>query len=788
MPLQTKVIPLNMGLVNRPDKSLVPDGGLTSATDAYYRINDPAIRRVPGRTQFAVAAEGSPVYGVHHLAFDDAGGKVAARTKSTWWLSDDGETGVFSEATLPDALSPVSDHSRAVYFNNQFVLLDGVNGNLVAKSGSSTFRRHGMTAVPTGIAVERDTSTGSYDGTSDVYYWYWYTEYDSENDLESAFDGDSQAASVSSTSTQHITVTRAAIVNDSADQWRIYRSTVTTADSDDDSRPSYSTGERISTVDIEISQFAHRINAGLQTNTPTANTASAWGSPDEAHTEDGTSATGNKDDVGDWHTFGFSSLVSPVVGVRVRIKAKCVIEDENYRLTVRIGKDSSTYSDVKATPFLSETLNNYWLGAPNDLWGLSLSTSEVEASSFRVHLRVQGDTDTPAFNDVYVDVIEVQVWHRGDQPDDAGTPYDTMVVSGTVHHRNSPPPIASVGASFEGALVTNDVSDPSVLRYSYPGEHHYFPSPYYLNIETPDADVITAMASRQDRLIVGLHRAIVRVDYLPSDADFDFNRGRPWQLVSTAYGIVGRAAVTQVQIEGQPQVFAFIDRYQGLCATDGYRCWTLSEGLAWQDMVNPDLVHVCSLINYPKWSALVLYYAAAGSQTVNKRLIYHYHPSHVLQGGRMKVTGPCHLPFGGAAGIMRVGSEVYHLYGDFTGGVWLEDSGVTPNAPTDGFQVETGDIYPAGLAAEANVERVYVHYSDHNLLTPMSMSLWALRSEQGPQEVQKQRRITLDSGLVRFPGASAEAVRVGVALGGPDEDIGLDYLVLAYRVQGMEDS
>jgi len=73
--------------------------------------------------------------------------------------------------------------------------------------------------------------------------------------------------------------------------------------------------------------------------------------------------------------------------------------------------------------------------------------------------------------------------------------------------KNGPAPSSSTGDLFEDQLVVNDVSNPALIRWSYPGDPEAFPATYYLDFETRQNDRVTNIKVVNGRLIIMLDPA-----------------------------------------------------------------------------------------------------------------------------------------------------------------------------------------------------------------------------------------------------------------------------------------
>ena len=122
----------------------------------------------------------------------------------------------------------------------------------------------------------------------------------------------------------------------------------------------------------------------------------AWSSPGNITADDGTRAsctlTGNTSQYLHATNFGLSLPAgATVLGVEVRVQRSVAIFTSSKDHTIQLIKGGTRSGDNKADTSTnwptSDTNADY--GGPSDLWGLSLSESDVEASNFGVAIRAQ---------------------------------------------------------------------------------------------------------------------------------------------------------------------------------------------------------------------------------------------------------------------------------------------------------------------------------------------------------------------------------------------------------------
>jgi hypothetical protein len=233
--------------------------------------------------------------------------------------------------------------------------------------------------------------------------------------------------------------------------------------------------------------------------------------------------------------------------------------------------------------------------------------------------------------------------------DDVGnisdTPYAILSLSiagspAILIERDTPPPLWNTGDIFEDSLVVNDTTEPSLVRYSFPGKPHSFPSLYFIGFNTKQQDVVTCIKSLDAVCVVGLRTQLWRLNYLPNETDSEFSRGRCRELISANHGIIGAdAACIFTPVEGASRI-AYVS-HDGLYMTDGIRTQLLTMDLDWDALVSKTDLPNCLLVNAQHLWCLFFYYTSAGGSAPNDRLLtLSYHPQHLKESGYLKIAGP----------------------------------------------------------------------------------------------------------------------------------------------------
>ena len=115
-------------------------------------------------------------------------------------------------------------------------------------------------------------------------------------------------------------------------------------------------------------------------------------------------------------TFGFSVPGGDtVVGVEVKMESKVNTTSPNkmYISQAKLGKDDSTFGTDKADVTMPLDTASPWLttfGGPTDLWGLSLTPAEVNASGFQFRFHAYNVESYSLL--AQVDIIQAKVYYE----------------------------------------------------------------------------------------------------------------------------------------------------------------------------------------------------------------------------------------------------------------------------------------------------------------------------------------------------------------------------------------
>lgn len=839
-----KLEPLDKGLVNARDPSLLQPGELQQTDNACYKPNSLGLHKSPSNSQFNVTAVGTNTKGLRYCAFDfvsvaanvtvnaititpvtsgqfapiPQGAKVrgdfipddvtvvtnngtqiilsaAATASGNPTLQFEATNLLVSQANNAYNIAPAGtsgtftqlvavtegEQLESVHYENKHFLLNGKNVNKVLLS-NQTVREHGL--KPVAAAPTLVTAAGGWAvETGTGWYSYWTTEYDKANDVESDFIGKPAVINVPNTTTK-VTITRPNRVNTSATHWRVYRSLklgeTTATQSAIDQTNGFPFGNLVATMELKddgtqnsvddggaVSSTTARIPGVLgpftvtldgvtwQNNTTSAPTVANFQTVEGNYNRVVNSITspvlGRYANIAiELGNFGFTAgniTALPITGIQVAVTAKKAAGNPNLRVAV-LGKGASFFPGLTLTKNnpLTAAFATVTLGTTSDRWGgpsgranflspdkdLEWTMDDMTDGNFRVILIASVPSNG---DEVQVDRVTVTVSFGGGQQVGTLQPFPALTVKPfgvTISTgRNGPPPKSSTGDIFQDSLVVNDVTDESIIRYSWPAKPDAFPTLYFLNFETKDQDRVTLIKTVGNNMVVGLSSQIYRVQYLPRDTDAEFDRGRAIELIENNHGIVGPMAGCVFSMQDGAQILAYVSRF-GLHRTDTYRTTTLTNDLNWESMVDLNNLSRTVIINNPERYELQVYYVPRGSATptlLTRRIRLSYHPLHIKGDGGLKVSGPDTGVWQSAAlAVLRDGSRPLYT-GSNTGRVFLENQGSYST-----MTLKSRQMYLAGAGGEWKYDGLYVHhtlYATSGATSPMNIDTNLDISKQG---------------------------------------------------------
>lgn len=301
----------------------------------------------------------------------------------------------------------------------------------------------------------------------------------------------------------------------------------------------------------------------------------------------------------------------------------------------------------------------------------------------------------------------------------------TVVLSSLVQSvaRAGPPPVASTGDVFEDSLVLNDVSNKSIVRYSWVDEPHKFPAQNFIRFETKEQDEVRLIRTVGATNMICMKDSLWRINTLPRPEDAAFQTEKVREQVDNAFGCVGEMAGAGFSWGEGPRL-AYVSVH-GIVVTDGYLWDLLTEDLDWENAVNVEGLSPDSsikyggavLINNPHRYRLELYCRSKDGGTDYNDVCYylHYHPSHAKtteEGDfRVKVTGPHSIEAVSAARV-RVNGIPQIFTGRRNGTIYFEgNSDVDASGGSIAMVVRTKESYFSGVGGEDSVRKTWVHHS-----------------------------------------------------------------------------
>ncbi len=746
--------PLNGGLVTARDPALLESGELTQTDDAVYYPNDPAIHKVKGRTKYnsTPITGATTIKGLRYMEFDDtqngllvALSQGSSPTDDLYLSSLADETGTFGSIT---AISNVGTGNTldVVQFNNRYVALIGDTQNTIISS-SGAGRRHG--ASPVQNLAQPTLVSGAFNPILGAGYYHFLTTEvidDGVNPpIESTFVGTpvatTTAFTASTLTTQAVQVVQPTVVNvNIATRWRIYMYGPT---DNPTPIPSLALFRLVAEKDIlETTAIIGNTSATGKFPTTTSVGVAGWSSPNNAFSDNNSgtrsSVNGSSQIYG---TFGFAVGAVTIKGIEVRVKVRVpdyspvgaknkpiLIIDTTPDGTNFFPGNNLRYVRLLDIPgIIPGYVGEITYGSPTDLWGRAWTSGEVNGATFGARIKYGLQTTLAGGTNPIVDVdyITITVYTTGGTVTQivnlSGKPFRTVNVSvagiTSSYGADGPPPVASTGDLFEGQLVLNDISDPSMIRYSLPDNIESFPSVYFLNFESKTQDKVTCIRRLGNKFIIGLAQQLNRVNYLPRETDAEFDRGRAYESISETEGIVGTQASCLFSPDGGALLLAYIS-HAGPRYTDGFQSFSLSDDLDWANTVRlpvsgaaTNYLQNCILVNYAVLQQIWLYYTPPGQTTNTKALVFHYNKAHRKGGGTYKVTGPIAIA-ALAATTGRIGGNELLLSGQSGGFAYVEDRGYTDaSGGTIAFAIKTREIYSAGVGRTATVENLFIRHN-----------------------------------------------------------------------------
>ncbi len=844
--------PLSGGLVTDRDPALLDPGQLSELRNLVYKNGGSALVRAPGRVAFgAVSAETTGVVGLRDAHFDNGTHILIAHAGTRYRFAPVGDTGTFA-----DLVTGIASGSslEVVQYRNRFFLMNGavtgqddINTNKVAylsATGASTpsTRQHGM--LPVNAAPNVVTGAGGFSQSVTGYYEYWTTEVaritqdGAQQSLESAFSSDNGVSTVFVSSTGVVpTVQLPAIRNPITTHWRIYRS----PKKDAAKTKMYPSGFMIAELSTATASHADASAAASASSLPASFNSTGfyfgWASASSMLSDNGVYASATVPAILERQiqqaAYGFSlgGFSGVVQGIAVEIQGYVSVGSAPCPITATIGRRRSDGEFVKmevseggAITLLNLTASKSGLisstasGAPStitlggatDRWFPTnkpgLTDSDFDGNFMVVLSISKGGVS------LGVDYIKVYVYY--------GPSVDSTVAFPTVVYtfgditsqvaKNFPPPSSNTGDLFQDSLVVNDVTNPSLVRYSFPGEPESFPPTYFIDFETRENDLVRAIRVVNNRLMVGLDTSLWRINYLPSERDASFDRGKAIEMVSRSIGIVNPMCCTTFTIDGEAEQMAFIS-HKGMHTTDGFNFVTRSKNQNWRTFIPLDgTSRPIALLNDPENRCLRFFFRCDTGFGLETYLCLwaSYDRADIDEEGNFKFSGPVHMRNSGsgtkgdvtsALAVPRSNGStgIYIGYGGTgvsataagAGAVYYETGAVLPSLDTT-CKFATRRIYAAGMSGEWMLDDLYGYCGSYSGAPVVVYTILGCKTnDTGEVNLGSSQTVTLGGQKLhkRSPRKQSEGIRIRGTIT-TTADYSQELLILGSSNFGLEDS
>jgi hypothetical protein len=877
---------LSGGLRTAFEPGMLEPGELSHLQNYVYRGGSNTLWYANGRQAFGTAsATASEVDGLRDVHFDNGDhylvALVSGQDARYRYVSVSGAatSGTFADLTT---LPATGQSLEVAHFRNRFYLFDGASASasaigsntvvyLSATAASQTplVRQHGM--LPVVDAPTATTAAGAFsqtDGTFPAYYEYWTTEVAKLTQdgavfvMESTYATDPVTVLIQSTGVVP-TIQMPATRNSITTHWRVYRSPRKDFQSDkkfpagfmisEQLVPGVATTAASATASIYVTDTLTSSATGFigPTSFNSGVAYSTWTNASNMATADASSATIAGQGVftrsgQGVYGFAFGNFLGTVRGIEVQFKAAVSAGNPPAVISVTIGKRYSNGSFVPDgvkdsfgssheqtylqynTGSLGITVTGtsagvYTVGGPTSLWKAS-NVPPFTDSDFDANFMVVLSTVLPTGRTLSVDYVAVKVYFGATQNSTIQFPQVVYTFGDVVAQvgKNGPPPSSNTGDVYEDTLVVNDVQSPSFIRYSFPGDPEAFPQTYFIDFETRENDKVTLIKVVNNRLVVGLDTSIWRVNYLPSERDASFDRGKAIEVISRSVGVINPMCACTFTMEGGQENLAWVSQ-KGLHTTDGYGFQTRSARLAWRgaawwtEGVLPfGVSSAIALLNNPEEQELLFFYRN-DLHSSDSYLCMHfsYAQGNVLEDGDLKASGPviirnydngsvsfANLKSAWAVPRANGDTSIFMGYGGTNttpgaGQVFIEASGTSLPALNSTASYSTRRMFLAGEGQEFRVNEVLEYAHSTTIARNISWSTQTVKTNQGSENVsQSSKSVTIATGAAagntgthwRIPMSfSCEGV-IFTRASSPKGPEGIEYLIVDGDDFAEEDS
>jgi len=832
------------------DPAMLDEGQLVDARNSIYLGGSKALNRAPGRASFgAVSANATAVVGLRDVHYDNGDHYLIALAGDTYKTAPVGTTGTF---TLLASAQPIGSQLEVAHFQNRFFLFNGATAEVsgigtnrvvylsaTAAATPPTLRQHGLLPV---ITPPPDvTAAGTFALTVTGYYEYWTTEValvttnGADLFLESTFSASPTTIFVSSVGVVPV-IQQPPIRNTITTHWRVYRSPKKDALTD----KAFPTG-------FMIAQAVIATGAGATASVSDTSVATITGyvppatfnvSP-QGFIAAGVEATALIADDGTYasiirseafpgpsyqgtYGYNFGGFRGTIRGVEVEFQAFIETGGGSVPVVVGIGPRVASTGGfgkvlnslghlVERACYRSVTITaaaaagqTMVVGSPTDIWSPiegSIFTDADFTANFMITIGHQKPSTTIA-----VDYLKARVYY--------GATNDSVEVFPTVVYtfgditsqvgKHGPPPSSTTGDLYEDSLVVNDTSNSALIRYSYPGFPESFPETYYLDFETRDNDIVRCIKTVNDNLVVWLDTSTWRVNYLPSERDASFDRGKAIKSIASTYGALDPMCVAVFSPGGGTDVAAFVSHH-GIHGTEAFNFETYTDGLDWRRLMSSNSLPI-ALVNDRDRCLLLYYFYNPDNFGAEHYLCLplSYGEGHWVN-GRPKVCGLIHMrnDIGGVKGSLEsawcvqrsTGAVSTYLgYGgaDTAGGagkVFLE-TGTDMPALDPRIQYTTRRMYLAGFSKEWMLDEVYAHAHGYTAATTTATYTVKASKTNDTGEVTKGSKTVVLQGSSLHKAGTLHQMLEGatISMVATASAFSTEFLILDGSDFGLEDS
>jgi len=843
-----KTEPLTGGLVTDRDPALLKPGQLSDMRNMVYRNGAAALERAAGRTAFVtVSSVATSVNGLRDISFDNGDRYLVSMAGTKYRYST-----LSAAPTATDLATIASGTSlEVVQYRNRFFLMNGaradssaIGTNVVAYLSATanntvpTTRQHGMLQVNAAPSVS--TAAGAFSQTVTGYYEYWTTEIarltqdGAQVTLESAFSSDNGPSTVLVSATGVVPVIQLPTIRNSITTgWRIYRGTVKTVASD----KSFPTGFMIAELTTAASAHADSTAVASASSFPASvnsggNFYVGFASASSMFSDNGVYASGSVGAISTEvqqgvYNFSLGSFSGVVKGIAVEVQGYVSTGTAPAPITVSIGQrrfdghfvqrfglqDFSASKSGLLTSTNSAAPTTITLGSSTDRW-FPTDSPGLADTDFDANFLVVIATSKPN-TAVGIDYVKVFVYYGASVDSTVQFPavvYTFGDITSQVA-KNFPPPSANTGDVFQDSLVTNDVLNRSLVRYSFPGEPEYFPPTYFIDFETRENDYVRAIRTVNNRLMVGLDSSLWRINYLPSERDSSFDRGKAIDVVSRSYGIVNPMCCCNFTVDGESEQLAFISN-KGLHTTDGFNFLTRSRNQNWRNFISLlGTSTPIALINDQEKRELLFYYRNDTDANGEYYMCLHasYDKSDIDGEGNFKFSGPVHMQNYEAAGGTVASLEsawtvnrttgnttVFLGYGNNStvaansttagAGKVYQESGTTIPAADSTCQYTTRRIYAAGLSGEWMLDDLYGYCGSYAGSPIITYTFKGTKTNDAGETTRGTKNITLAGGVLHHVSPKVQVEGLRITMQATATTFEEEMLVLGSTTFGLEDA